>query len=64
MPWWIWTLFVVLILLLVLLDLGILNRRAHRITFRESVGWTTVWVTAAMLFAVVVFFCIGWTCGG
>lgn len=56
MPWWIWTLFILLISALVLLDLGVLNRRAHRITFRESIGWTTLWVTVALSFTFVVYF--------
>jgi tellurite resistance protein TerC len=37
------------------LDLGLFNRKAHTIKYREAVTWTTVWVTLAMIFAGVVF---------
>ncbi len=56
MPWWIWTVFLILIAALVALDLGVLNRQAHRITFRESLGWTSLWVCIALSFSVVVYF--------
>lgn len=60
MPWWIWTLFLVLIASLVLLDLGVFNRQAHRITFRESLGWTMLWVTVAVAFSGVVYWLYAW----
>ncbi len=60
MPWWIWTLFLLLITSLVLLDLGVFNRQAHRITFRESLGWTGLWVSVAMLFGLVVYGLYAW----
>ncbi len=38
------------------LDLGVLNRRAHAIGFREALAWSGVWIGLALTFAVVVFF--------
>jgi tellurite resistance protein TerC len=32
------------------LDLGVFHRKAHVVTFKESISWTLVWVTLALLF--------------
>jgi len=52
---WLWVGFSVFILTMLSLDLGLLNRKAHTIKYREAWIWTTVWVTLAMLFAGIVF---------
>ena len=38
------------------LDLGVLNRRAHPVGFREALGWSAMWIVLALSFAVVVYF--------
>ena len=38
------------------LDLGVFNRRAHTIHFREAVGWSGLWIGLAAGFAVLVYF--------
>ena len=38
------------------LDLGVLNRRAHTVGFREALGWSAMWVVLALSLAVVVYF--------
>jgi len=43
------------------LDLGVLNRRAHQVRFKEAVAWSAVWITLAAAFAVIVFFWHGKT---
>jgi tellurite resistance protein TerC len=52
---WAWAGFGLFILLMLALDLGVLNRRAHTVTYREAAVWSAVWVTLAMLFAAWVF---------
>src|ERR671916_1876859 len=54
-PMWAWAAFGVFILLMLALDLGILNRKAHAVTYREAATWSAVWVTLAMVFAGLVF---------
>ncbi len=54
-PIWAWAGFAVFILLMLALDLGILNRKAHAITYKEAATWSAVWVTLALVFAGLVF---------
>lgn len=45
-----------LIAAVVALDLGVFHRKAHVVTLREALSWTTVWVTLALIFNVVVYY--------
>src|SRR5687768_12743305 len=60
---WLWVGFSVFILLMLSLDLGLLNRKAHAIKYREAATWSAVWVTLAMIFAGLVFNYQGWQRG-
>ena len=37
------------------LDLGLFNRKAHAIRYREAAIWSGIWVTLAMIFGAIVF---------
>jgi tellurite resistance protein TerC len=52
---WLWAGFSFFIVFMLSLDLGLLNRKAHTIRYREAWIWTGVWVTLAMVFAYLVF---------
>lgn len=52
----VWIGFIVFITLLILFDLGVLNRKPKEITAREALRWTGVWVSVALTFNVVLFF--------
>jgi len=52
----IWVAFVTLILALLALDLGVFHRRAHVVSVREAMMWTTIWIATATAFATVVYF--------
>src|SRR3954466_4045800 len=54
MPWY-WIAFLALIVALLALDLGVLNRRAHAPTMREALGWSAMWVSIGLAFSGVVF---------
>src|SRR5262245_5025971 len=43
------------------LDLGVFNRRAHTIKFREALGWSAMWIALALGFGVLVYFWHGRT---
>jgi tellurite resistance protein TerC len=50
-----WAGFSAFILLMLSLDLGLFNRKAHAIRYREAWIWSGVWVTLAMIFCAIVF---------
>jgi len=52
--WIFWVLFLVFVLAMLALDLGVLNRKAHVVPFREAIFWTLVWISLAGLFAVLL----------
>ena len=53
---WMWIGFVLLILSLLALDLGVLNRKAHVIGVKEALGWSAFWISLALCFAIFVYF--------
>ncbi|MBN1474270.1 MAG: TerC family protein [Syntrophaceae bacterium] len=55
--WWI--LFTLFILAMLALDLGVFNRKAHVIGFKEALLWTAFWVSLALLFGVGVYYFYG-----
>ena len=51
-----WILFNLFVVAMLVLDLGILNRRSHRVGFREALAWSGVWIALAAAFAVIELF--------
>jgi tellurite resistance protein TerC len=47
---WLWIGFNVFVLAMLALDLGVFHRKAHVVSFKESITWTVVWVVLALLF--------------
>ena len=45
------TLHLYFISLILALDLGLFNRKAHKVGFKEALGWSTLWFMVAMAFA-------------
>ena len=54
-------LFNLFVVVMLVLDLGVFNRRAHTIKFREALGWSAMWITLALGFGVLVYFWHGRT---
>ncbi len=50
-----WAVFGVFITGMLLLDLGVLNRKAHVLSIKEAAVWSAVWISSALLFAVGIF---------
>jgi tellurite resistance protein TerC len=50
-----WLGFSIFIVCMLSLDLGLFNRKAHTIRYREAWIWSAVWVTLAMIFSALVF---------
>ena len=54
-PWWAWLGFHLLVFLMLALDLGVFNRRAHAPSVREAVIWSVVWILLSLAFNAVIF---------
>jgi len=48
--WWFYAGFTAFVLGLLALDLGVFHRDAHIVSFKESLSWSIVWVTVALVF--------------
>jgi tellurite resistance protein TerC len=53
---WLYAGFLTLVLGLLALDLGVLNRKAHVVGVREAMAWSTLWMSLALLFAVFIYY--------
>jgi tellurite resistance protein TerC len=60
---WLWVGFGVFIAIMLAIDLGVINRKAHVVTFREALRWTLVVVLAAAIFNAWIFYARGETPG-
>lgn len=55
-----WVGFFAFVFMMLALDLGVFNRRAHQITMKESLAWTGFWVALAILFCLGVYYFEGY----
>jgi tellurite resistance protein TerC len=58
-PYWVWVLFFTVVLIALFVDIGIVNRKAHVPTRKETVGWSIVWVGLALSFNAFVLYQFG-----
>jgi tellurite resistance protein TerC len=58
-PFWVWIFFFAVVLIALGVDLGIANRRAHMPTRRETLIWSAVWISLALLFNAFVYWHVG-----
>jgi tellurite resistance protein TerC len=56
-----WVAFNVFVVLLLILDLGVFNRKSHTIAFREALFTSFGWIALALLFALLLYFWHGRT---
>ncbi len=56
MEFWLWGGFVAFVLIMLALDLGVLNRKAHVVATREALIWAGFCVFLALLFNVFLYF--------
>jgi tellurite resistance protein TerC len=54
-----WGFFFALLLGMLVLDLGVFNRKAHRVGLREAVFWSVVWTLVALAFNAWVYYRFG-----
>jgi tellurite resistance protein TerC len=59
-PFWVWIVFFAVVLTALAVDLGIANRNSHAPTRRETLAWSAVWISLALLFNTFIL----WQFGG
>jgi len=47
------------ILIMLLLDLGVFNKKSHEVSNREAITWSVVWISLSMLFSALVYYIAG-----
>ncbi len=52
---WMWLGFIGLVSVVLALDLGVFNKEAHRVSSKEALMWTCLWISLAVGFAGVVW---------
>ena len=58
-PYWVWIFFFALVLTALFVDIGIVNRRSHAPTRKETIGWSIVWVSLALAFGGFILWQFG-----
>lgn len=48
-------LFAVVIIIMLLLDLGVFNKKSHEISNKEALTWSVVWIGLAMGFSAIIY---------
>jgi tellurite resistance protein TerC len=56
-----WIVFNVIIFTMLALDLGVFNKRAHKISVKEALIWSAVWITLGLIFNIFVYLEFGKT---
>ncbi|MFC4476867.1 TerC/Alx family metal homeostasis membrane protein [Flavobacterium chungangensis] len=51
--------FAVAVVIMLLLDLGIFNKKSHVVTNKEAITWSLVWISLAMIFSGLVYYFAG-----
>jgi len=54
-PYWVWTTFFAVVLTALFVDIGIVNRRSHAPSRKETLIWSAIWISLALLFNVFIY---------
>jgi tellurite resistance protein TerC len=57
-PWLIVT-FAVAVLVMLIIDLGLFNKKSHVVSNKEAIIWSSVWISLAMIFSGLVYHLAG-----
>jgi tellurite resistance protein TerC len=58
-PLWVWLVFFVTVLVALFVDIGIVNRKPHVPSRKETFSWSIVWVSLALAFNGFVYWSVG-----
>jgi tellurite resistance protein TerC len=51
--------FVVVVMIMLLLDLGVFNKKSHVISNKEALYWSIAWISLSMLFSGLIYYSVG-----
>lgn len=51
-----WTGFALFVVAAMVIDLGVIHRKAHVVGMREALAWSAFWIGSALVFNVIIFF--------
>ena len=51
--------FAVLVVVMLLLDLGVFNKKVHAVSSKEAAIWSIVWISLSMIFSGVIYYVSG-----
>lgn len=51
--------FAVLVVVMLLLDLGVFNKKVHAVSSKEAAIWSVVWISLSMAFSGVIYYVSG-----
>lgn len=57
-PTWVWVSFFAIVLTALFVDIGIVNRKAHIPSRKETIAWSIVWVSLAISFGGLVYWIV------
>jgi tellurite resistance protein TerC len=57
------SLFIVFILLMLFLDLKVIGRKSHEVSFKEAIFWSVFWISLALLFYLLIRYKGDWVHG-
>ena len=56
---WLLAIFVVVILTMLVIDLGLANKKTHQISNKEALRWTLIWIGLSMGFSALIWLQMG-----
>lgn len=56
--------FAIVVVIMLLLDLGVFNKKSHEVSSKEASIWTVVWISLSMVFSGVVYWVFNSDAGG
>lgn len=51
--------FSIIVVIMLLLDLGVFNKKSHTVTNKEAIAWSLVWISLSMIFSGVIYYYMG-----
>jgi tellurite resistance protein TerC len=54
-----WTAFIAVVLVLLAIDLGVFQRKAHDVSVKEAACWSTVWIVLSFSFGIWIYHTFG-----